>query len=418
MTRLVFVYPDAPLTANYSGAASRYAQNFHALRQLCSEIHVLRVHSDEALPIRHSEEVTDEAQSAQKSATSWQEIDCVLSGHKQGRWQRLITSLIDPLHSEFPAASVLAQQLRQKLEAQSPDILWIEDALPAAASSLLCPAVGWTYSHLDILHRVRRIRAAHLSYSARWSLKMCRRAEISVARAAPQIVTGSATDGERLRVMGCKRVAVLGMAYDKGMPSSETSCPAEDVRIVHIGSLETTANRVGLTAYLQKAHRAVVTACRQKGKYPQLWVIGDATRIKEPLAHLLQEANAIVCGFVPDLSQVLRPFDISILPYEHDTGYRTKLPLLLKHEQVVVATRASIISSLTDGLENACLLHDHLEGFAATIANLAIQPDERKAIGRKARMFFEQKCTMEAIRPQYERLILAKLISSPATGMK
>jgi glycosyltransferase involved in cell wall biosynthesis len=172
-----------------------------------------------------------------------------------------------------------------------------------------------------------------------------------------------------------------------------------------VGSLETTANRVGLEAYLRKVHSHVMMACREKGLEPQLWIIGDASRVKEPLAGLLHRSNAVLKGFMPDLSSVLRAFDLTILPYEHDSGYRTKLPLLFSYAQVVVSTRAAVAGTRLEGLQEVCVLLDRLEEFPDAIARLAADSAERERLGRAARAFFERHFTHEVVRDQYRIVI-------------
>jgi glycosyltransferase involved in cell wall biosynthesis len=173
--------------------------------------------------------------------------------------------------------------------------------------------------------------------------------------------------------------------------------------IVHLGSVETTANRVGLEAYLRRIHPQLVA----NGVRARLRIIGDHSRLRDPLKTLLPEANAELLGFVADLKTALRPFDIAILPYEHDSGYRTKLPLLFNHAQAVVATRAAITGMQIPGLEEACVVVERLEDFIPAIIHLANAPDDREQLGCTAYEFFCRHFTIDAVLDDYRVLLQA-----------
>lgn len=406
MTRVLFVFPAAPLAANYSGAASRYAQNFAAVTEIYDAVHVARI-GDQATfeQVLAFERTSPEAAKAHRTAASWRDLSYTLPGKHAQRFDMLKEGVLDPIKFEYPASDLIATMLSSMIEEIQPELIWVEHIDPAAAVARMHLSVPWVFSNHDLAHRIRRIRKGDGSLKEQWRQNICQRAERKILHSADSVVTGSSTDCERLKAMGHDQVYTVPIAYES-MPDIDLSGSAtSSLQISHLGSLETTANRVGLEAYLRKAHQAVVRACEREGVKTSLVIIGDASRVKEPLAGLLNEANADLKGFVPDLGMVLRPFDISILPYEHDSGYRTKLPLLLSYGQVVVSTQAAVAGTRVNGLEDVCILLDSLDAFPEVIAKLAADPARREHLGRGARQFFEDHFTYSGMIAHYQKAL-------------
>ena len=95
----------------------------------------------------------------------------------------------------------------------------------------------------------------------------------------------------------------------------------------------------------------------------ELEVVGDLTGASLELQQHLRSVKCV--GFVKDLRSVLRPFDIHIIPWEHNTGQRTRLPLALAMSQVVVSTKAAVACypEAVDGIN--CRLLDTLDEMAS-----------------------------------------------------
>lgn len=401
MSSLLFVMPGTPLIFNYSGAASRYAQNFLALQRLVDEVHVLRFHADGHLQaVLNFEESSEEAQRTHQLAASWQDVE-LPENRATSRLDVLRRMFFDPLAGEFPQHIFLAQAIQMRIQSLAPQFVWAEHSDAAAALWQASPDLPWVYSHHDMRYLIRIHRTVRRSLFDRIQAQFARRAEIRTIRSADVVLTGSLTERDRLMQLGCLNAECIPMIYP-GLPAIELNHIAPDMHITHIGSLETTANRSGLISYLSLVHPVVLAETDI-----ELVIIGDATRIKAPLSELLLQPRIVCKGYVPDLSTVLRPYDITILPYTQDSGYRTKLPLLMAYAQVIVATRASLVGSMIPGLEQVCILLDRLEDFPAKIAWLTSHPEERKRLGLAARAFVEQHFSLDTVLPLYEKLITA-----------
>jgi glycosyltransferase involved in cell wall biosynthesis len=391
--RILFLMPALPLVANHSGAASRFLQNFLALHRLGHAVTLVRAGTDQAF-----RRAAAESDGAQVLAEIRLDLTLDSAQANDSRVARLWRGAANPVQHEYPMARRLGNELQKIIYQTKPDLIWVETTELAAPILTLNPTVPWVLSHHDLQYRIRQIRYGARTWQDRWLIEVSRRAEQKVINSAPNILTGSATDAERLRALGAQRISVIPMSYE-ATPALD-GLRAVDMHIVHLGSLETTANRVGLEAYLRRAHPQLMASCRA-----ELLIIGDASRVKEPLTRLLNEAGAILKGYVADLGAALRPYDVAILPYEHDSGYRTKLPLLFSYSQVVVTTRAAVAGTQISGLADVCIILDRLEDFPEAIARLANQPAERERLGRAARAFFERHFTYETVLGHYRTLL-------------
>lgn len=400
MSRLLFIVPGTPLAFNHSGAASRYTQNFLALQSLGEEIHVLRFHTTGRLQATLDFEILSETvQKVRRSAASWQDIE-LAENYTSNRLESLHRAFFDPLTAEFPQHKFLARAIWKCIDSLDPSLLWAEHSDAAAAVWSMCPSIPWVYSQTDMRYLIRSIRKTKSDLHQAVYDVLARNIEHQVNKGANMIITGSFTEKKRLEETGARNVKMIPMIHHNFPGLDPDFPPLPDVQLIHLGALETTANRQGLISYLSQAHPYVLEQTDVT-----LMIVGDASRIKSPLSKLLLQPRIICTGYIPDLATVLRPYDIAILPYPHDSGYRTKLPLLMGHAQAIVATRKAVVGSLLPGLDQVCILVERIEDFPQKIAWLAAHPEERKRIGLAGRAFAEQHFSANAVQPLYADLM-------------
>jgi glycosyltransferase involved in cell wall biosynthesis len=144
---------------------------------------------------------------------------------------------------------------------------------------------------------------------------------------------------------------------------------------------------------------------RQAKPSPELLVVGDLTGSSKELIQAIQDARAVATGFVRDLSDVLRPYDIHIVPWEFDTGTRTRIPLAMSYGQVVISTRnaAACLGELVSG-EN-CILVENVAEMVDAITMLLQNPEKRIAIGMAARQTFLGAFTIQSQMPAFEKFM-------------
>lgn len=405
MSKILFIMPGTPLAFNHSGAASRYVQNFLALKDLGMELHVLRFHIEgQSQKVLDFELASETAQTARQYAASWREV--VVSANQPQSKRDIIRRLIfDSASYEFPFYRYLSDQLAPAISEIVPDLIWVEHSDAAAAVWYLSPSQPWIYSSHDMRYLIHEIRNQKKNLYQTILAQVSRKIEIKITRSADFVLTGSMTEADKLRDMGCKIASVIPMVNTNFPEANLSPSPFADVKVIHLGSLETTANRSGLITYLSSAHLKTLELCAENHASIQLVIVGDALRAKPPLSELLLQEKVVLTGYVPDLSSVLRPYDIAILPYTQDSGYRTKLPLLMGYAQVIVATRAAVAGSLLPGLEDVCILLNHVEEFPEKIAWLSTRPEERRRLGQAARAFAERHFSLDAVQSLYVDLL-------------
>ncbi len=391
--KILFLMPASPLGDNISGAASRYLQDLKALASFGHEIHVARIDQR-----KRYVGLTGDAPEVDALAKSFERVE-IADDPKRSKVIEAGLGALDPFAAAYPGAGLIGREVRRLIARHKPDLIWVEHTDIAAGMTAIDCTGRWIFSQTDILSRVRAIRLSagghRLTMWERASLDALRRAETRIFQFAPVIVTGSLTDAARIRAMGGRDVRTIPMFYEVDAPAQLEVCAAP--KIIHLGSLETTANRLGLEAYLTKVHPHLPGS--------QLHIIGSTKALKAPLTELLQQDGVQVIGYVDDLRTAMRVGDISVLPYEHDTGYRTKLPLLMRYGQAIVTTRAAVAGSLIDGLESACVIVDRVEDFPHALLHVLTDVRERERLSKAAMAFFERHFTREAVIEMYRGLI-------------
>ena len=145
-----------------------------------------------------------------------------------------------------------------------------------------------------------------------------------------------------------------------------------------------------------------------------MWVVGDMAGASVRLNEMLK--NVTAPGFVSDLAQVLRPNDIHVIPWEYETGQRTRLVQAFKYGQAVVATRKSVSCFPEAVDDHNCILVDSLEEMSHAIIRLRLDDVHRTRLGKNARATFISSFTRDSLMPRYKLLIDS--ISSSNTGIR
>jgi glycosyltransferase involved in cell wall biosynthesis len=158
----------------------------------------------------------------------------------------------------------------------------------------------------------------------------------------------------------------------------------------------TTANRLGLERFFEVSWPTLSKTC-------ELWVVGETRQSSASLARSLAQVNCT--GHVKDLSTVLRPFDLHIIPWEQNTGQRTRMVMAFNHAQVVVAVKAAVAGFPEAVDHQNCRLVDSLDQMAAVLLELLDNQAERQRLGRNAKETFEKHFTRRALLPRYDSVI-------------
>jgi glycosyltransferase involved in cell wall biosynthesis len=284
-----------------------------------------------------------------------------------------------------------------------PDLVLAADlnaGLVASRSDLKRPLV---YYHHDFFWKIRDLREGGSggSWRGRWGLWVQRKAEERLVQSVDTCITGSTLELEELKSIGAKAVARIPPVATSEPVTIPRSAP-QPCRIVHLGGLRTTATFLGLQRFLD----AVWPIIRKQLPDVDFWVVGDVSIGDREMMARLKEAGAVVTGFVRDLSEVLRPGDLHVIPWEFATGVRTRVLSCFLHGQALVAIRAGVAGY--EGLEDGkqCVLVDHLEELCDPLIKLAFDPERRLELAKAGRKYLKQRLTVDSVIPQFNRMML------------
>lgn len=316
----------------------------------------------------------------------------------------LLLGMRDPAAYVYPdvTTAVLAEFERLVAEAD-PDLIWAENLIPsllAVRAKTQLPVVFSHHDHISKLGRLAKINRGS-GWRPRFHSWTAERLERAVIRAASACVSGSAVEAEELRHLNGGPVVYLPTTYPAPLDAPPGEIP-ETPRVIHLGGMKTIANRGGLARFLEIVWPRLK---QDTGAFPEFWVVGDLEGAPESFRARLASSGAVMTGFVRNLSEVLRPGDIHIVPWEYATGTRTRIPVILRHGQVLLSTRAaaSCLPELRDGED--CVLVDDLAEMAEQVRLLAGDRERRARLSRAARQSFERHFVRQAVQPRFDAFL-------------
>lgn len=293
----------------------------------------------------------------------------------------------------------------------SPDFIWAEHLFPASLLMLLPIKAPIIYSHHDWHWKIKSYRAESQAKSNKQRIRkwLMKRHEIKLVRRASACVGGSYTELIEMQKIGAKKTGYFPTTYQMLTLDFDAVQLENPPRIVHLGGIQTTANRLGLLRFLQVCWDELTNSLSPA---PELWVIGNLDGAPPELMRRLQHERITCTGMVPDLTTVLRPFDIHIIPWEYDTGTRTRIPLVLNHAQVLLSTRAAAacLPELEDNKN--CVLAQDLLAMANALMSLYNNPEQRKRIALQGFQDFRKNFTQQAQQPRLDKFVRELLPSS------
>jgi glycosyltransferase involved in cell wall biosynthesis len=384
--RCLYLVCGGPITPDYIGGSAVYYEQLMSLAELGVEIHLIHWAFPDARERFDAVVAADPGRWLEVTEHCASTALYELPPHPT-IFQRLANrarNTVGPFPIAHPAWRVAVRQLDDAIRSVKPDLVWAQH-LTAARVAAWNRQIPIVYSHHDWVYRIKALA------DRRTPDPRAEAAEIAIARRVDSIVVGSRSDYDELRALGGPDVTYIPLGQSSKPVRLEV--PSGPPRLVHLGSLATTANRLGLERFFE------VVWPRVKDLGSELWVIGDLDNAAKGLQEHL--ASVVATGFVPDLETVLRPFDLHVVPWEHSTGQRTRVVNALRFAQVIVATSASVrgIPELVHG-ENCCLVDD-LVGMALVIEELVHDAELRGRLSRNARRTFEASFTREALLGRY-----------------
>ncbi|PTX61498.1 glycosyltransferase involved in cell wall biosynthesis [Kordia periserrulae] len=385
---VLFLVNNTKISPNANGGASVYFSHLQLLAKLNYKVHVLLVDFQDGKKARLSSEVNSEY--IQEIDGLYKEIQHfqVAQIHPKGMFNRIKTALFQPEKFEyFFVNSTNEEILKQYISKNNINLVWAEwrwTAILANYSKLNIPIL---YAHHDWEFKLRKLKSK-LSFIQKFHLKQKKRVELNVVKSVYACVSASYTETQEIKDYGNKNALYIPLTYKK---VELTKNDAKTPSIVHLGGMGTTANRIGLERFLEVCWKDL------KEQIPNvtLKVIGNLKYASESLKKRLEDEQIQCLGFIENLQSELKPYDLHIIPWEYNTGTRTRIPLVFNYAQVLVSTKAaaSCYPEIVHN-QNSILCND-LSQMTTQLIDLYNNAEKRIFIGDNARKTFEENFTVE-----------------------
>jgi glycosyltransferase involved in cell wall biosynthesis len=391
---VLFLVNNTKISPNANGGASVYFSHLQLLAKLNYKIHVLLVDFSNKPKAQLSSEVNSEyIQEIQGFYTEIKYFQ-VAQIHPKGIFDRIKTAISQPEKFEyFFVNSANANILQTYISEHKIDLVWAEwrwTAILANYSNLNIPII---YAHHDWEFKLRKLKSK-LSLLQKFHLKQKKRVELDLVKSVAACVSASYTETQEIKDYGNPNAVYIPLTYQQVKLTKNTE---KNPSIVHLGGMGTTANRIGLERFLEVCWNDL------KKQIPnvKLKVIGNLKYAGESLKQHLQDDQIKCLGFVEDLSKELKPYDIHIIPWEYNTGTRTRIPLVFNYAQVLVSTTAAASCYPEVTHDQNSILSQDLSQMTTQLVDLYNNTEKRIFIGDNARKTFLESFTSEV---QLEKL--------------
>ena len=315
------------------------------------------------------------------------------------RW--LASRVFNPssLALAYPNLGGLREAVARTVAGINPDLIWAEELFAVLLSPEGAPLV---HSHLDFHHKLQSVRSRsfaskRLRRPRALSAKRLEKLEIDVCARSSHTMCASKSEAEHLQNLG------ISASY---LPVTGPTTAQPDYGTLSTGRFFLFGNpNTAMRAARHDLRSRVWPEVERRGLELEMHQLGKTPREGgDPSWDWLQE-RFTVHGFVEDLGDVLLPGDASIMPYPFDTGGRAKFAVSAGYGVVNIAYETTFECSeeFTDGVD--CLAARDPAHFAELMNEFASDAALRLRLARGSRSVYERHFTMEALYPEYERIL-------------
>ncbi len=383
---ILFLVNNTKISPNANGGASVYFSHLELLAKLNYTIHILLVDFSDKPKGEISSNVNQSY--IQEIEGFYREIKHfqVAQIHPKGVFDRIKTAISAPEKFEyFFVNSQNENILKNYISTHKIDLVWAEwrwTAILAHYSNLSIPII---YAHHDWEFKLRKLKSS-LSLLEKFHLKQKKRVELELVKNVSACVSASFTETEEIKAYGNLKALYIPLTYQEvEMTKNDSETPS----IVHLGGMGTTANRIGLERFLEVCWDDL----KQKIPTIELKVIGNLKYASDSLKKRLEDPQIQCLGFVEDLQPELKAYDIHIIPWEYNTGTRTRIPLVFNYAQVLVVTKAAASCYPEVIHDENSILSDDLSQMTIQLLDLYKNQEKRIFIGDNARKTFQEHFT-------------------------
>ncbi|WP_430408599.1 glycosyltransferase [Kordia sp.] len=398
---ILFLVNNTKISPNANGGASVYFSHLELLAKLGYTIHVLLVDFQDGQQAEISSNVNQDY--IQEINGFYSEINHfqVAQIPPKGIFNRIKTAVFQPEKFEYFFVNTENEKiLKEYISVNNINLVWAEwrwTAILAHYAKLPIPVI---YAHHDWEFKLRKLKS-RLSLLQKFHLKQKKRVELDLVKNVYGCVSASFTETEEIKVFGNENALYIPLMYKEvTITKNDSKVPS----IVHLGGMGTTANRIGLERFLEVCWEDL----KQQIPTVELNVIGSLKYASNSLKNRLKDPKIKCLGFVENLEPALKAYDIHIIPWEYNTGTRTRIPLVFNHAQVLVCTKAAASCYPELNHNENCILSDNLQHMTTQLIDLYNNTEKRIFTGNNARKTFLNHFTtdkqMEKLKEFLERV--------------
>lgn len=401
---LLLIIGDYPISVNsYGGASALIHNHLELLHKADWNIYLLVV--DEQIKpssfLKFTSSNPVEWNQVKEMITQYNFLSLQRKRSKRNKIWNSLLSLYSPKSYLF--STLIGENLNKIYSIISNErisLIWSEHLLPTLLVESIKNRVPIIYSHHDWEYKLEGHRTPNLTLIKKYRRLLKKRIEYNLVRNVEGVISGSKAESNEFAKLGAKRILYLPAFYSIRKPLT-SDVDLLEPRIVHLGGFLATANRIGMQRFIDVCWQNLESNYIKKENF---LIIGSLEGASKDQGKVLQEI-ATCLGFVDDLSTVLRPYDIHIVPWEHNTGTRTRLPIALGYKQVIVSTKAAA-SCLPELIHNEnCILVDELSLMSKEIINLYEDSEFRMKIGDNARKTYEENFTINSNQKKFNKFL-------------
>lgn len=380
--KILFIVNAGRISPNENGGASVYYSHLELLYKAGYKVLLLAVQWNENYSF-----IEDDYKEVKEFVEDVITYKAKILQPKKGL-DRLEKAIFNPAKFEYYFINKSNNRHLNKLISEKEiDIVWTEwrwAAIWANYAKLSLPII---YAHHDWEYKLALLRSKP-TLNKRFHTYQKKRVEFDIIKSVTACISGSKTEAEEIQKISEKKTLYLPTTYTAIFPALKSN---EVPDIVHLGGMGTTANRLGLERFLDVCWNDI------KSKIPnvKLKVIGSTKNAHSSLVKKLKDSNIECLGFIKNLDTVLHPEDIHVVPWEYNTGTRTRIPVVLNYEQVLVATKASVACFPEINNQNAVLCSD-LKQMADEIIALYSSKAKLKILAEKGKETLRKSFTTES----------------------
>ncbi len=187
------------------------------------------------------------------------------------------------------------------------------------------------------------------------------------------------------------RVLRSGLNLDRFIPG-EAPLSLEDGRIPVIGAIGRLSKVKGYEFLLQAARKVL-----DKGKEVHFLIIGDGEEeasLRKLVRQLELQKQVTFCPPLPDLAELMRNFDILVVPTQRGGLGLTALEAMAMGRPVIANSVGEILHLIRDGETGVLVKDSDPDEIAEKIVQLLENPQQAQDLGARARAYVEENFSL------------------------